>query len=56
MSKTQAGRPRSFDEQDIVDRALNLFWAYGGANTTTRMLERELGITQSSIYNAFGST
>ena len=56
MSKTQAGRPRSFDEQDIVDQALNVFWTYGGANTTTRILERELGITQSSIYNAFGST
>lgn len=50
----RAGRPRSFDEQEVVDRALSVFWSHG-SNTTTRVLERELGITQSSIYNAFGS-
>ena len=55
MSKMPAGRPRSFDEHDVIDRALNVFWEHGGANTTTRVLESELGITQSSIYNAFGS-
>ncbi len=50
----RAGRPRSFDEHEVVDRALDVFWSRG-STTTTRVLERELGITQSSIYNAFGS-
>lgn len=50
----RAGRPRSFDEDQIVDDALAIFWSHGN-NTTTRVLESELGITQSSIYNAFGS-
>ena len=49
------GRPRDFDEDRILDQAVELFWAHGAAGTTTRMLEAELGLTQSSIYNAFGS-
>jgi len=55
MSTTRSGRPRSFDERDVIERALNVFWKHGSSDTTTRVLERELGITQSSIYNAFGS-
>jgi len=51
----RAGRPRSFDEAEIVDDAVNVFWKHGSDNATTRVLENELGITQSSIYNAFGS-
>lgn len=37
------------------DRALELFWRNGYRATTTRELEQRLGLSQSSIYNAFGS-
>ncbi len=49
------GRPRKFDEATTLDRALDVFWRRGWTDTTTRVLEAELGMTQSSIYNAFGS-
>jgi TetR/AcrR family transcriptional repressor of nem operon len=49
------GRPRQFDERRIVEAAVDLFWRHGFAATTTRMLEAELGMSQSSIYNTFGS-
>lgn len=49
------GRPRSFDESEVIDASLDVFWRRGSAGTTTRVLETELGLTQSSIYNAFGS-
>lgn len=51
----QSGRPRQFEVEDILSRTLILFWRKGYRNTTTRDLEAELGITQSSLYNAFGS-
>lgn len=38
----------------MLDQALDVFWRHGVNNTTTRTLEAELGITQSSIYHAFG--
>lgn len=52
---TTAGRPRSFEHQEVLDRALELFWRNGYRATTTRELEQHLGLNQSSIYNAFGS-
>ncbi len=48
-------RPRTFDEDEVLDRALELFWKRGFQATTTRDLEAALGLSQSSIYNAFGS-
>lgn len=52
---SQSGRPREFEIDDVLSKALNLIWRKGYRNTTTRELEAELGITQSSLYNAFGS-
>lgn len=39
----------------MLDRALEIFWQKGYAGTTTRELENELFLNQSSIYNSFGS-
>ena len=49
------GRPREFDESVVLDAALEVFWTDGYRSTTTRALEERLGLSQSSIYNAFGS-
>lgn len=49
------GRPRTFDEDEVLDAALELFWTHGYRGTTTRDLEASLGLSQSSLYNAFGS-
>ena len=49
------GRPREFDTERALDDAMDLFWRKGYRETTTRDLEATLGITQSSIYQAFGS-
>ena len=49
------GRPRGFDEQQTLDQALELFWRNGYRATTTRTLENDLGLSQSSLYNAYGS-
>ncbi len=54
-SAAQVGRPRTFDENDVIDRTVEILWRSGPAGTTMRLLESELGLTQSSLYNAFGS-
>lgn len=54
-SPNTVGRPRQFDEGAAVDAAVDVFWRHGYDGTTTRMLATELGLTQSSLYNAFGS-
>lgn len=52
MART--GRPRSFDEAEVVDRAMDLFWRRGYAGTSLRELTDELGLLPGSLYAAFG--
>lgn len=49
------GRPRAFDDDQVLDTALEMFWRDGYGVTSTRDLEARLGVSQSSLYNAFGS-
>ncbi len=55
MSDVMRGRPRTFDTERLLDGAMDLFWRRGYRSTTTRDLEASLGVTQSSLYHAFGS-
>ncbi|SJM68773.1 TetR/AcrR family transcriptional regulator [Gulosibacter sp. 10] len=54
-TRTAQGRPRSFDRDAALDRAIRLFWRKGYEATSVRDLSEELGIGQPSLYNAFGS-
>ena len=54
-SSKPRGRPRKFKSDRVLDAALELFWSQGYRTTTTRDLENAVGLSQSSIYNAFGS-
>jgi TetR/AcrR family transcriptional repressor of nem operon len=49
------GRPRTFDIDVAVDRAMELFWRQGFEATSTEDLVEGLGITRGSLYKAFGS-
>ncbi|MEU4596127.1 TetR/AcrR family transcriptional regulator [Nocardia sp. NPDC023988] len=48
-------RPRNFDTETVVDRALDQFWTYGYLNTSPAQLADATGIGKGSLYNAFGS-
>lgn len=54
-SRVSPGRPRAFHEDELFDRSIDLFWRNGLHGTTTRLLEQELEVSQSSLYNAYGS-
>ena len=47
-------RPREFDETEVLEAAMNCFWAQGFEQTSMRDLAEQMGITNASLYNAFG--
>ena len=49
------GRPREFDTEEAIARAMRLFWRRGYEGTSLTDLTEELGITRPSLYAAFGS-
>lgn len=48
-------RTKQYNEQEVIEKAMALFWRNGYENTSVRMLEKEMGINQFSIYSSFGS-
>jgi TetR/AcrR family transcriptional regulator, transcriptional repressor for nem operon len=47
-------RPREFDQEAVLDAAVQCFWAHGYEATSVRDLIEKTGITGASLYNAFG--
>lgn len=53
---SRVGRPREFDRDEAVRRAMKLFWAKGYEATSLTELQDVMGgITAPSFYAAFGS-
>ncbi len=46
-------RKKQYDEVEVIDKAMRLFWRNGYENTSVRMLEKAMGIYQFSIYASF---
>ena len=48
-------RKKEYREEEVVDKAMHLFWKNGYENTSMQMLEKEMGINKFSIYSSFGN-
>jgi TetR/AcrR family transcriptional regulator, transcriptional repressor for nem operon len=51
---TGMARPREFDEDVVLDAAMECFWSRGYEATSVRDLIETTGLTGASLYNAFG--
>ena len=51
----ERGRPRAFDEEEVLDVAMRLFWEHGFDGTSMSELTEAMGINRRSVYAAFGN-
>lgn len=51
----QRGRPPSFNQDEALEKALNVFWLHGYEGTSMAELAEALGVNKPSIYAAFGN-
>lgn len=53
--KRSPGRPRKFDEDEVLDKVIDVFWELGYEASDTETLAKRTGLTKPSLYNAFGA-
>src|SRR5579859_6046629 len=49
------GRPRSFDETEAVEKAIQVFWSKGFDGVTIDDLVAGMGVGRPSLYAVFGA-
>ena len=46
-------RHKTYSDEEVLEKAMQVFWDHGYEATSVRLLEKEMGINQFSIYSAF---
>lgn len=47
------GRPKSFSREEVLEKAMPVFWKHGFADTSLQDLERATGVNKSGLYAEF---
>ncbi len=53
--KRSAGRPRSFDREQLIEKVMHLFWDRGYRDLSFNEIATATGLTRASLYNSFKS-
>ncbi|MCW2689907.1 MAG: TetR family transcriptional regulator [Mycobacterium sp.] len=51
----RSGRPREFDVDEVLDRAMRVFWQHGYEGAAMSGLTSAMGINRPSLYAAYGN-
>src|ERR1700691_2172683 len=54
LERADMARPKEFDPERALAKAMNLFWRRGYENTSLETLMKEMGIAKQSLYDTFG--
>jgi AcrR family transcriptional regulator len=55
LKRRGRGRPRAFDREEALDRAIEVFWAKGYESASVDELTKQMGISPPSLYATFGN-
>jgi len=55
MEQVKRGRPRSFDPDAALEKALTVFWEHGYEGASLAMLTEAMDVSRKSMYAAFGN-
>jgi TetR/AcrR family transcriptional regulator, copper-responsive repressor len=47
------GRPKNFSREEVLEKAMPVFWTHGFADTSLQDLERATGVNKSGLYTEF---
>src|SRR5580700_7894622 len=47
------GRPKNFSREEVLEKAMPIFWKHGFADTRLQELERATGVNKSGLYTEF---
>jgi AcrR family transcriptional regulator len=47
------GRPKNFSREEVLEKAMPVFWKHGFSDTSLQELERATGVNKSGLYSEF---
>jgi AcrR family transcriptional regulator len=47
------GRPKNFSREEVLEKAMPVFWKHGFADTSLQNLEQATGVNKSGLYTEF---
>jgi TetR/AcrR family transcriptional regulator, copper-responsive repressor len=53
LDNGRMGRPKSFSREDVLEKAMPVFWKQGFAGTSLQGLEQATGVNKSGLYSEF---
>src|SRR5277367_1472328 len=53
LDNVSMGRPKGFSREEVLEKAMPVFWKHGFADTSLQELERATGVNKSGLYSEF---